>query len=140
MKPEEATQTKDGTPVRIYATDGKNPYPIHGAMLSPTGWGLATWTAEGHCVRKSASLYDLDLTDWRDEIPWDYLVPEIKYVARDEDGDWCGYETRPEKDDVCWDISEYNYSEGYHQTYGLKSVKMPHSPADWKQAIAKRPD
>jgi len=140
MRPEEATQTRDGTPVRIYATDGKGRYPIHGAMLLPDGWELATWAEEGRYVRSSVSHHDLDLTDWRDEIPWDYLVPEIKYVARDKDGGWCGYEMRPGKDDVGWYVSKFSYNEGYRQIYPLDGVKMPNGPADYEQAIAKRPD
>ena len=44
----ETLQTRSGRPVRIYATDGANPFPIHGAWYSEDGvWVSAIWTLEG---------------------------------------------------------------------------------------------
>ncbi len=42
----ETLQTRDGKTVRIYATDGCDGYPVHGAFFSD-GWQTATWTLEG---------------------------------------------------------------------------------------------
>lgn len=39
--------TKDGRPVRIYATDGGKNAPIHGAYLSKGEWEIAEWEADG---------------------------------------------------------------------------------------------
>ena len=39
--------TRDGNPVRIYATDGTYPYPIHGAIQRKDGWEEASWTKNG---------------------------------------------------------------------------------------------
>ena len=134
MKPEAATQTIGGKPVRIYAIDGEGPYPIHGAVLSPCGWKISTWTADGRSIEgfHSGKDFDLDLTDWRDKIPWDCLVPEIKYVARNEDGEWCGYRSRPIRYHGGWSDAE--------AMYDLEAIKMPNGPADYEQAIAKRPE
>ena len=134
MRPEEATQTKNGTPVRIYATDGLGRYPIHGARLLSDGWKSTSWTEEGHYIRNKISKSDLDLTDWRDKIPWDCLVPEIQWVARDSNGLWMGYKYAPGLYEKYW---QDLYGD---PVYPLDGVKMPNGPADWKQAIAKRPD
>lgn len=48
-KPEEL-QTRDGRAVRIYATDGNNAFPIHGAIKNDTRWCVATWTQNGRIV------------------------------------------------------------------------------------------
>jgi hypothetical protein len=138
MNIKDCTQTKDGTPVRIYATDGGGKFPVHGAVFNKDDchWTILTWTITG-------SLYltgdehglDLDLSDWKEKIPWDCLRPEIKVVARDDDGRWFGHEIEPNKDaqDGIW------CSAG-HEIYALDGVKMPQGPADWKEAIARRPE
>jgi hypothetical protein len=41
-------RTRDGREVRIYATDGIDEYPVHGAVLSEYGWGSDTWTGNGY--------------------------------------------------------------------------------------------
>lgn len=40
-------KTRDGNEVRIYATDGKVPYSIHGAVLTNGAWKMASWIATG---------------------------------------------------------------------------------------------
>lgn len=75
---EEATQTKSGIPVRIYATDAGGPCPIHGAIWSKdTGvFFIRAWTSDGvDCVSRNENLDlrrngDLNLChDWKDNIP-----------------------------------------------------------------------
>jgi hypothetical protein len=39
--------TRNGLPVRLYAMDGAQPYPIHGAILVGRGWRPASWTTAG---------------------------------------------------------------------------------------------
>jgi hypothetical protein len=73
---------------------------------------------------------NLDLSDWKDEIPWDCLRPEIKWVARDKNGDWFGHIIEPKPIDNVWD-TYYFYKV---------SVIMPEGPSDWKEAIAGRPE
>lgn len=38
---------KDGSDARIYATDGCEPYVIHGAFLTDDGWESSTWKRHG---------------------------------------------------------------------------------------------
>ena len=40
-------KTRDGREVRIYATDGANPYPVHGAYLDDGEWKGSAWTLGG---------------------------------------------------------------------------------------------
>lgn len=40
-------ETREGLPVRIYATDGEGLYCIHGAIKMGEEWFLETWTIEG---------------------------------------------------------------------------------------------
>lgn len=39
-------RTRDGREVRIYATDGDGPFPVHGAIKN-VWWDTETWTKEG---------------------------------------------------------------------------------------------
>jgi hypothetical protein len=73
--------------------------------------------------------------DWEDDIPWDCLIDEIKWVARDEDG-WFGFAIKPWLDDK-FDI----WVSGDVLSYNLNALKiMPKGPDDWKEAIAGRPE
>jgi len=132
----DATQTKGGTPVRVYATDGGGHYPVHGAIWKGSeGWVLSAWAKNGS--DSSDSLFggpkDLDLTDWRDHIPWHCLRDEIEWVARDMDGNWYGYNQRPRQRYSAWGVEGMGY-------WKLHGVKMPDGPVDWQEAIAQRPD
>ena len=40
-------QTRDGREVRIYATDGRKPHTLHGAMNEDGEWVLASWFPDG---------------------------------------------------------------------------------------------
>ena len=40
-------RTLNGREVRIYATDGKGTYPVHGAVKVDDGWLSYTWEATG---------------------------------------------------------------------------------------------
>jgi hypothetical protein len=40
-------RTRDGNVVRIYATDGVEPYTVHGAIKWEIGWKTGSWTADG---------------------------------------------------------------------------------------------
>lgn len=42
-------QTRDGRPVRIYATDTGGDYPIHGAIWYKDQWLTETWQPCGRC-------------------------------------------------------------------------------------------
>ena len=40
-------RTRNGREVRIYAVDGDEPRPVHGAIKSPTGWVVSHWPQDG---------------------------------------------------------------------------------------------
>lgn len=141
MKPEEATQTKDGKPVRIYATDGGGEYPVHGAIWNYefSQWVLLQWSLNGVFISRDGEKLpplDLDLTDWKDEIPWECIKKEIKYVAKWKNGGWLGFRRMPTLsiEGTSW-VCDLNSS-----CYSLSAVKMPEGPKDWTQALAKRPE
>ena len=71
---------------------------------------------------------------WQDEIPWDCLIDEIKWVARDRDYGWYGYRNKPKfrATRIMW------VSHG--GLYSLVAVKMPKGPKEWIEAIARRPE
>jgi hypothetical protein len=66
----ETLQTRNGRPVRIYATDGGGNYPIHGATVDSKGlWFSTTWSESGsHSVEMTSELdiipKPLRITGW----------------------------------------------------------------------------
>ena len=40
-------RTRACAEVRIYAVDGDEPFPVHGAFRSPTGWVVSCWRQDG---------------------------------------------------------------------------------------------
>ena len=57
-------QTKNGLPVRIYATDVDNEYPVHGAMYEDGRWIQLSWTSAGNYYGDDADdANDLDLVN-----------------------------------------------------------------------------
>lgn len=79
-------KTRDGRRARVYAVDGEEPYPIHGAyQYSGNGWQCRAWTREGHGTELSCPT-DADLmppeperrtvwlSAWRDKAGFFYAV------------------------------------------------------------------
>ena len=60
-------RTRDGNVVRIYATDGADPYTVHGAIKWEKGWKTGNWTADG---KYSTTVIDrhLDLVEVKPRI------------------------------------------------------------------------
>ncbi len=48
IDPKKQYRTRDGREVRIYAVDGSDDYPVHGAFLSNHGWKLESWDLNGY--------------------------------------------------------------------------------------------
>lgn len=40
-------RTRDGREARIYATDGRGPWPVHGAVRAGDAWVATTWRLTG---------------------------------------------------------------------------------------------
>ena len=47
IDPKKTYKTLDGREVRIYATDGDEEMPVHGAILTKDGWKVTSWTRDG---------------------------------------------------------------------------------------------
>jgi hypothetical protein len=65
-------KTRRGHAVRIYATDGEEDYPVHGAiyLLEKDKWRCITWTDAGHFMSKSSE-HDLDIIESRQiQVRW----------------------------------------------------------------------
>lgn len=43
-------KTRDGHEVRIYATDGEEPFGVHGAIKIEAGWVLTKWDLQGRAA------------------------------------------------------------------------------------------
>lgn len=56
-------KTRDGREVRIYATDGEGPFPVHGAIRLPTFWCPASWNENGLYKTGGIELHDYDLIE-----------------------------------------------------------------------------
>jgi len=54
-------KTRDGYEVRIYATDGYGPYPVHGAIKTERVWSMACWDRDGdyYCSVKNLNLVEV---------------------------------------------------------------------------------
>ena len=47
IDPKKQYRTRQGLPVRIYAVDGDDEMPIHGAVLTAHGWKVNSWQRSG---------------------------------------------------------------------------------------------
>lgn len=132
--PKECTHTKGGIPFRFYADDAGGDFPIHGAIYDCIirKWFVDAWAMDGGNITDPDR--DLDLTDWRDKIPWECIRPEVKYIARDATTKiaWYGYEYKPHLRERTWTTSEGDI-------YDLSGLNMPEGPEYWTQSLARRP-
>jgi hypothetical protein len=65
----EFQHTRDGSPFRIYATDGQAPFVLHGAVFVGGGWTLMEWTERGFVHEDETTLSEFDLVHWVKETP-----------------------------------------------------------------------
>ena len=52
-------RTRDGCEVRIYAVDGDDEMPIHGAVLTKHGWKVNSWARDGRWCPNMTDAVDL---------------------------------------------------------------------------------
>ena len=72
-------ETRDGRPVRIYATDAGGDYPIHGATKWKDRWSGCTWTLDGQ-FHTSTKVDCSDLVECKPRIKlerWANLIPSL---------------------------------------------------------------
>ena len=90
-------KTRDGREVRIYATDGRDFYPVHGAINQGDGWQHNCWTRTGKHSLSSTCGEGSDLIEVRPRIKrtvWLNVYPANEYSA---------YENRHEADEMSYD-------------------------------------
>lgn len=130
-------KTRDGKKARIYATDGGECYPVHGAILvCNKEWCTKSWKADGREWFWSQTIDDI-VSPWIDPpvVDWDSLPKHIVAVAMDENGLWYGYVAVPKRYESDWDIKErYYYSD-----WLLYCEHTPAFSGDWRDSLAVRP-
>ncbi len=134
MDIKDCTKTVGGHPWRFYADDGGKHYPIHGAWHCPCNcWIPGEWNhlGEKRGMDDNGKSLDLDLTDWRDQIPWECIRDEVEWVTWSKDI-WMGFTCKPRRDPAIW-----AFVDG--RCFDLSGHKMPQPPSDWREAIARRP-
>lgn len=67
-------------------------------------------------------------------VPWDALADWVNFVARDEDGDFYGFETRPKLETISWSTRTLD-----HNIYDLDAVKIDPGTCDWRESLVERP-
>ncbi|GEM_PF-2725190 len=148
-------RTRDGRPVRIYATDGADGAKVHGAFWhegSESGWVARNWLSNGkvsYGEKNALDLIRVTVADqMRDQIPWDWLRDDIVAVAADpvmscggSNVLWLGFTTCHVTD--CSNV--LNASDRWVLTtngrrMSLANVKMPEvDPARWRETLVYRP-
>lgn len=61
-------KTRAGNKVRIYATDGLNLYPVHGAVLLAGFWAPIQWTSLGKFYERGDADGDI-ISEWEEPKP-----------------------------------------------------------------------
>lgn len=124
-------QTRDGRAFVPYCIDAPAPYTVHGRL---EGESIPrAWRKNG----RSPDKRELDLLpapDWREQIPWDALADWVQWVAYSGDDQiWRAYEYEPVQMERRWGSKR-------GRSFILSAVRMPTPPADWREAIARRPE
>lgn len=96
IDPKKTYRTRDGREVRIYAVDGCNDYPVHGAILNEYGWVVTTWRKDGRSFRSGNGRDEpYDLIEVKPRIQrevWVNVYPgpivcELRHTKADADED-----------------------------------------------------
>ena len=130
-------RTRDGRKARIYALDGTDEYPIHGAILYLNGeWGSYVWNNAGCYLPTQPHPSDL-VSEWIDkpEVDWSAMPRWAEWVAMDKDGEWTFFSAKPSMDIGCW------WSDG-DVTY-LAEIPPSYAPkwdGDWRDSLVRRPE
>ena len=80
-------RTRDGREVRIYATAGGGPQPVHGAISGLNFWSTANWSKNGSYTVVYGQEHDNDLIEVRPRhkrTVWVTVYPMNRYHISDE--------------------------------------------------------
>jgi hypothetical protein len=61
-------KTRDGREVRIYATDGRENFEVHGAVKTDDGWQVVSWSDDGKFYPHSEDEHKYDLIEVKPRI------------------------------------------------------------------------
>lgn len=134
IEPNKFYRTRSGGKARIYATDGCEEYPIHGAVLLTQGWRLAMWDDNGCTYHNSLLPATIDLiAEWQDTpiVDWSAMPAWCNYVAMNKDGGWYAHAIEPTITARFWE------SDGL-QVFIPKEYH-PIFTGNWKDSLTKRP-
>lgn len=127
-------RTRDGHRARVYAVDGRDPYPAHGAIFfDGAGWIGNTWTIEGSVsVALHPRCYDL-ISEWVDKpvVDWSKMAAWHRWVAMDSDKRWYAFADEPRICDVAWHAATNSNS--------IPTAYYPTFSGDWKDSLVERP-
>lgn len=105
-------RTRDGLEVRIYAVDGSQDYPIHGAVNHLSGWEGYEWTTDGRISLRGTD--DCDLI----EIPREITVKLFLNV--DKDGHWAAWH-------------DHDFAKNHREGYSIIAFPVTITiPENWK--------
>jgi len=135
IKPNTFVKLRDGSKARIYATDGADPWTVHGAVLKESNWIAIDWAGVEFKPAEKAD-YDI-IGPWTDKLNcdklWPLLPPWIKYLAMDDDSIWNGYSHKPKIG-----ISVYHCTESGHNYCSIPKEYSPIYSGDWKDSLVER--
>ncbi len=97
IDPAKKYRTRDGREVRIYAVDGDNEFPVHGAFRTKYGWKIEAWSASGRWLNNGDDACDLIEVRprivrevWVNVYPDGLLCYHDNRIAADRSGKACG--------------------------------------------------
>ena len=99
IDPSKTYRTRDGREVRIYAVDGEDRYPVHGAIKWDGAWVPKCWTANGGYLSAHCETDPFDLIEvkpriqrevWVNVYPDGLLCYHDNRIAADRSGKACG--------------------------------------------------
>lgn len=134
IEPNKFYRIRSGKKARIYAIDGAGERPVHGAYEDLCGWYVNNWSEHGVFANGMES--DLDLiADWVDapEVDWPAMPIWVSHLAKDSNGAWFGYDTKPSRENRSWSTPEY-------KGYRIDPSYFPKFSGDWKDSLVERPN
>ena len=124
--------------VRHRETELDTGHPLTGYGVKGSEGDILTWTEDGYFLEdKEESGFDIAGV-WTEPLVfehWDLLCDDIKYLAKDGDGDWYGYREKPSKEEWEWGTQRY---DGYYSVEALNPSLFP--DCDWENSLIKRPE
>lgn len=108
-------KTRSGREVRIYATDGVEPHPVHGAIKLGDGWIYALWKSTGCVVSVFQEMPD-DLIEIKRRIKIE------RWIALDRLGNGAMYLDKPPRSVISTAFAIKHISFEVEEGEGLDAV------------------